>query len=489
MKKTTDKYRELTERLCDMLGMERPDPDSDCDDTTDRIYEKCRKIKSERDLYYMAMDNCSDSFHITDGDGKVIFVNKVFEKKTNLSKSDMIGARVDEIEKQGIYSPSVVRIVLEEKRQLTMVQSGFGFDVITTATPVLDSEGNVLMCVSNARFTNDLIMLKSYYEQKTKKPDEIYKNKRMIAEDDSMKELFASAAQIASADSSVMISGETGTGKSMIARYIHDRSPRAKKRFVELNCASIPENLIESELFGYESGAFTGAKKGGKPGMFEIADGGTLFLDEIGDMPISIQAKLLSAIQNRRIMRIGGTRELDIDVRIITATNRDLEKMVSDGLFRSDLYYRINVVPLRMPALRERKKDIDGLTESFLEQFNKHYNKQVAIMDSARRLLNNYRWPGNIRELENLVERLVVTSRTGLVYMEDLPASIKIMADDVTEDIKVNRLIPLKKALEDVERQLVEMAFNGETSTYKAAETLGISQSGASRKYIKYMQK
>lgn len=476
------KCKELFVKLQDLFQSEellKEEADSD------KIYEICCKLKKERDLYYKAIDNCVDSFHIADGNGDIIFVNKTFERRTKVSRDKVIGKNVADMP----YKPSGVALALREKRQVSVIQGGPGGDAMVTVTPVNNEAGDIEICVSNARFMDDLSLLDSYFDKKAERDKIDNKNKKLVSKDKSMVRLYEFAKQIAGADSGVLITGETGTGKSMIAKYIHDNSPRKKKKFIELNCAAIPENLIESELFGYESGAFTGAQKGGKPGLFELADGGTLFLDEIGDMPMSLQPKLLHAIQNRSIMRIGGTKEKPVDVRIVTATNKDLEKLVEEELFRSDLYYRINVVPLHMPALRDRKNDINDLIQSFLDLFNNRYGRDIIMDDQAVRLLNEYRWPGNIRELENMIERLVVTNRRGIIMEEDLPSNIKIMTEGAEDDIQVHRVIPLKDAMNKVEEQLVQMVFKDGSSTYEAAKILGISQSGASRKYLKYVKK
>lgn len=448
------------------------------------LYDACRRMKKERDTYFLAMDNCMDSFHVTDGNGKILFVNKTFEGRSATDKEFIVGKTVQDMEERGFYRPSAVRIALREKRAITMVQRGPGGEAIVTATPVKDQNGSIVLCVSNARFIDELSLLDQYHKSRNKKQD--YKDKKLVSQSPAVAKLYEAARQVAKADSSILITGETGTGKSMLAKYIHDNSERTKGKFIELNCAAIPENLIESELFGYEAGAFTGAQKGGKPGLFELADKGTLFLDEIGDMPLNLQVKLLHAIQNRTITRIGGTAEKKVDVRIITATNKNLEKWVDEGHFRSDLYYRINVVPLHMPPLRQRKEDIDELIKSFLQYFTSRYGKQVEIVDKALEILNEYRWPGNIRELENLIERLVVTNRSGVIDAEDLPSNIRIMTDGMEEDVKVNRIIPLSEAVEKVESQLIEMAYSKYSSSYKVAKALKISQSGASRKHLKY---
>lgn len=463
---------------------------NDCMKLSD-IYDKCAEIKEQRDLYYLAMDNCAGSFHLTDGNGKIIFVNKSFENRCNLRKEEVIGRTLEDMEKDNIYKPSAALIAIREKKKLTMIQGGVGGKAIVTATPLCDETGEPYLCVSNARFFDEIKIMASYFNEIENSPRDGFKDydsKNIAYSDEKVISLYNFAKQIAATDSSVMITGETGTGKTMLAKFIHENSNRSEGKFVHVNCASIPENLIESELFGYETGAFTGAKKGGKPGMFELASGGTLFLDEIGDMPVALQPKILAAIQEKKIFRLGGSEEISVDVRIISATNKNLDQMMSEGLFRSDLYYRLNVVPLYMPALRERKADINAMAESFIQLYNSKYDRDVEITDGALDMLNHYQWPGNIRELENMIERLVITSRTGVISENDLPDDIKIITENYYQDIIVNRVIPLNEALDLVERKLVEMAYTDGNSTYKAAEILGISQSSASRKYIKYIR-
>ena len=303
-----------------------------------------------------------------------------------------------------------------------------------------------------------------------------------------MKEILGLVKVVAPTDSSVMISGETGTGKSMLARYIHEQSSRRDKAFVEINCAAIPENLIESELFGYESGAFTGASKNGKKGLMEIADGGTLFLDEIGDMPLSLQATLLQSLQNRSFTRVGGEKQINVDVRLITATNMDLEQMVQEGTFRNELYYRINVVPINLPRLSERREDFQMIVDVSMERFTGRYNKEVVLSREARKLMEAYSWPGNIRELENTVERLVVTNRNGVIFPTDLPSKIIAENNEYGGGVMIDDIIPLKKATEEIEKQLISAAYVRYGSSYKVAKALGISQSAASRKIIKYLK-
>ncbi|HYB72258.1 MAG TPA: sigma 54-interacting transcriptional regulator [Candidatus Sulfotelmatobacter sp.] len=243
-----------------------------------------------------------------------------------------------------------------------------------------------------------------------------------------MQEVFEAVARVSPSHATVLLRGESGTGKELIARAIHLQGPRAGGPFIKLNCAALPETLLESELFGHERGAFTGAVQARK-GRFELADQGTLFLDEIGDMPLGTQAKLLRVIQEKRFERLGGTRTLTVDVRIIAATNRHLERAVAEGTFREDLYYRLNVLPIVLPPLRERREDIPALVEHFLGRFNAENGKQVRITGRTLQALLEYLWPGNVRELENVIERLVVLAQRNLVLPEDLPQVITTAAE------------------------------------------------------------
>ncbi|NMA13840.1 MAG: sigma 54-interacting transcriptional regulator, partial [Clostridia bacterium] len=246
-----------------------------------------------------------------------------------------------------------------------------------------------------------------------------------------------------------------------------------------------PEPLLESELFGYESGAFTGAKKSGKTGLIEVANKGTLFLDEIAEMPANLQVKLLQVLQTKCVTRVGGTEPIDVDVRIISATNKDLGKLVKTGKFRLDLYYRLNVIPVHVPPLRERKDDIMPLAENFLERLNKRYQKNVQLMPDVIQVMLNYSWPGNIRELENLIERIVVVSTKNKITIEDLPYFYSLYVD---KPVVVNKVIPLNQAINDLEQQMVSLAYKKCKNSYKLGKILGISQSSAHRKIKKYIK-
>lgn len=280
-------------------------------------------------------------------------------------------------------------------------------------------------------------------------------------------------------DATVLLLGETGVGKGYIAKVIHESSIRKEQPFVPINCGAIPENLLESELFGYEGGAFTGATKDGKRGLFEIAGEGTIFLDEIGDMPMNLQVKLLHVLDERKVFRIGGEKPIEVKGRIIAATNKDLKKLIEEEKFREDLYYRLNVVPINIPPLRERKEDIPALIKMFLNNYNKEHGTSKTISEKGYNILIEYDYPGNIRELENIVERLVITTFDDLVkdkqILEIVEPLNKICIDS-------DEIIPLREAVEQVERKMLIAAFKEYKTTRKVAAALGIDQSTVVKK-------
>lgn len=317
--------------------------------------------------------------------------------------------------------------------------------------------------------------------------------KKIVGESKAVKELLALIHRVASSKTNILVMGESGTGKELVARLIHESGPLKKQAFIPVNCGAIPENLIESEMFGHKRGSFTGAV-GDKEGLFHAADGGTLFLDEVGDLPILMQVKLLRAIQERVIRRVGDVEDIRIDVRIIAATNRDLEKEVARGTFREDLFYRLNVIQIKTPALRERTSDIKLLAEHFLERYAKRYSKSFDGIDhDAAMALKAYSWPGNIRELENMLERAVTLETGKKISLQALPAvfhkvaiedSVSLSADGATVDREIRILLPdfpkekvdLEKILGRIEKTHILHALNScGRSKAKAAELLGVS--------------
>jgi len=308
-----------------------------------------------------------------------------------------------------------------------------------------------------------------------------YSLPNIIGTSDKMQEVFEAVHRVANSKATVLLYGESGTGKELIAKAIHYMSPRTKGPFIRFNCASIPEGLLESELFGHEKGAFTGAINARK-GRFELACGGTILLDEVGDLPITLQPKILRVLQEKEFERVGGERTIKVDVRLIAATSRNLEELVSKGKFREDLYYRLNVVPLFMPALRERKEDIPHLTEHFLKRFNEENDKNVSISPESLRILIGYSWPGNVRELENTMERLVVMSNGKSIEPSDLPINIRLLSSK-----GVLQKDSLKTGIEDMEKSSILHALE-ETGWVqaKAARVLGITSRQIGYKMKKY---
>ena len=284
-----------------------------------------------------------------------------------------------------------------------------------------------------------------------------------------------------------MLTGESGVGKGVIAKLLHENGSRKEYPFIKVNCGAIPENLIESELFGYESGAFTGSRKNGKKGLFETADKGTIFLDEISELPLNLQVKLLQVIQEREITRVGGVESIPIDVRIISATNRDLMPLVHGGKFREDLYYRLNVVPISIPPLRERPEDIIPMIRIFLNQNNIKMKEHKEIDSKTIAILMKYSWPGNVRELQNIIERLVITTKGTTILPENLPGFILETAGSIDPDNA--GLLPtgsLKEALDRAEREILLNAQKQYKTTRAMAKALGVSQPTIVRKLQKY---
>jgi len=318
-----------------------------------------------------------------------------------------------------------------------------------------------------------------------------------VAQSEEMLGVLETAFHVAGSDVSVLILGESGVGKDVIARLIHNNSSRQQiGSFIKVNCGAIPHELMESEYFGYERGAFTGARREGKRGFFELAHEGTLFLDEIADLPLNLQVKLLRVLEDREIMRLGGEKPIKVDVRIITATNKDLEAMVVDGSFRDDLFYRLNVVPITVPPLRERPEDISALLAHYLARFNEKYKVDKSFSRETLQLLLGYRWPGNVRELINLVERLVITTRFRVILPEHLPESMLLSIKDhiisaallLEHDYLREQLHSksMKEIMDEVEKKIILLAYRECRSSRKVGELLGISHATVINKLRKH---
>ena len=456
----------------------------------------CRTTEQELNAI---IESVSDGIYVTDGEGKTLRVNTAFQQITGIKAEDVEGINVDDLIKKDVFRKSATLSVLSERRQISMVEElKIGKEVLLTGTPIYDEDGNIFRVVTTLRDIKSLNSLKrqlAEFQEQTqlyKKEVSHLRLQQMNMEDivinsQTMHEIVETAIRVGGVNTNVLITGESGVGKDIIAKIIHKTGSGEDAPLITCNCSAIPESLIESELFGYVGGAFTGAKKEGSPGMFELAKGGTLFLDEIGELSLNFQAKFLRAIQEKEITRVGGNKPIKLDFRLIAATNRDLEEMVRKRLFRSDLFYRLNVVPITIPPLRDRSDSITAFVYKFLELYNKQFNRSVQINPEALQLLEDYDWPGNVRELKNIIERMVVLVVGNVIQEKDVPSYIKgIQTTSPDGEVTVHNIMPLKTAVEDLEFQLLKKTYGKYKSTRKAAQILGISQSQISRKLSKY---
>lgn len=434
-----------------------------------------------------------DGMAILNNKGTIEKINDAYLNMIGLTRKELIGKKVYELESEQVIYPSVAALTLHEKRDITLVQNVKNEKrILVTASPIINNSGQIEKVVVNARDLKELDLVVDDSSDK-KNPgqysNEINKNKdgtgHIISYSKAMKRILKLANKIGNTNSTVIITGESGVGKEVVARYIHEQS-RERENFVKINCAAIPEQLLESELFGYETGAFSGARREGKKGLIEKADNGTLFLDEIAEMPLNMQAKLLQVIQEYSVTRIGGVEPIDVNFRLITATNKNLEDMVKKNKFREDLYYRLNVVPIDIPSLKERRSDILPLVEYYTDRINKKYSNSVSFADKAKELLVEYDWPGNVRELNNLIERIIITSERKIIDRDYLNYFIEEKTCDKEPDIIVNSVIPLKDAVARLEKELLDMAREKGKTTYEMANILGVNQSTIVRKMKKY---
>ncbi len=437
-------------------------------------------------------DIFTDGIYITNADGLTLQVNRAYEEITGLKAENLIGKYMTQIVQEGYLSTSITQKVIETKQPVSVEQEiNNGKKVVLNGFPIFD-ENEILMVVSFVRditvinkIEDDLKRSRILIDQYQKKINELKKTQKFVAESTSFKRVISLARKVANVDSTVLILGESGTGKEVVAREIHEQSHRNNHLFLKINCGAIPENLLESELFGYEGGSFTGAKKNGHIGIFEMANKGTVFLDEIGDMPLHLQVKLLRVLQEKTISRIGSAKNISIDTRIISATNRNLEEMVQKKLFRQDLYYRLNVISINLPPLRERKTDIPPLIDYFVENINEKYKLNKRLSPGLLKCFMEYDWPGNVRELENMIERVLVTSEENEITPKPGLLPWKPSINSLLE-LESDEIMPLKQAYENLEYTILKNAAKRYRTTYEIAEALQISQPSVSRKLKKY---
>jgi len=439
-----------------------------------------------------------DEILVTDGDGVIIKVNKKCEELYGLPSSALIGRKTVDLAKEQVFTPSLTPLVKKQRKKMSCVQkTRTGKQLYVIGTPLFNESGDIYRIIFNSREASEIEILRDQLTQTEMLLDhyksEIHQlrnvlnaKKEIIYQSKEMDAVYQLAKKIANVDSTILITGETGVGKGMIARFIHQNSLRKDKSMVEINCGAIPEHLIESELFGYAPGAFTGANKQGKKGVIEQANHGTLFLDEVSELTPAVQVKLLHFLQDQTFRRVGGTETVKVDIRIIAATNKDLYQLVKAGMFREDLYYRLNVIPITIPPLRHRPADIHILADWFLSFFNCKYQTSKEMAHEVYTKLLHYQWPGNVRELENLIERLVVTTDSRIITIGHLPPYI-LETNPLNPAVIVKGILPLKRAVSEVERQLIINSYNTFKNTYKCAEVLQVNQSTVVRKLKKYM--
>lgn len=442
------------------------------------------------------LQSLKDDLLVTNTDGIIVRATEKTGQIYDVDTKDLIGKSVYDLEKEGLFTPIVTPMVIKERKKITVVQTtNKRKKLLVTGIPVFHPNGELIFIVSYSHDVTELINLQHYLQvleediERVKSELDMLRNKHLhadgiIANSEEMKNVIDTALRVAEVDATILLLGESGVGKSHIAKFIHNHSGRAKGPFIEVNCGAIPDALFEAELFGYESGAFTGANPKGKMGLAELASGGTLFLDEVGELSLINQVKLLKMIQEKRFFRLGGTREREADFRLIAATNRDLEAAVIEKTFREDLYFRLNVVPITIPSLRRRTEDILPLIQYFLSQFEQKYNRKRTLDEAVIHRLIYYEWKGNVRELINVIERLVVTSSSPVVTVDLLPEYINRRYDLPLFDVHENR--PLQDILDHVERQVLLKAKRTHKTTVKMAQALGISQPSVVRKLKKY---
>ena len=437
-----------------------------------------------------------DGILVTDCTGKVVMVNDAYLR---IIEHDVAGINFPEYLKTVEYQKALCLDVLKKKTRLNYTHTDLvpGKTISVTSTPVFDGNGEIRFVVTNVRDMTEMINLKQQLEKAQEMEQLFYKHLEKknhtpggpIAVDHKMKELVALALKVSLVDVPILITGESGVGKEVMAKYIHSNSNRSSGPFIAVNCGAIPEQLLESEFFGYVPGAFTGASKKGKIGLFEAAHGGTLFLDEIGDLPFNLQVKLLRTLDNGEITKVGSNTPTPVDFRLLTATNRDLTAMVEDHRFREDLYYRLNVINLQIPPLRERPHDIRPLIMFFLHNCNQRFGQKKQVTSDVIKALESYSWPGNVRQLKNAVERMVILTAgefldlSTLSYCEGYQSQ---MATDPSDAVTVNRLVPIPLAVEEVEKKLLSAAMKEHSSSRQIAKATGINQTTVLRKIKKY---
>lgn len=441
------------------------------------------------------LENTYDGLYITDGQSNTIMVNKAYERIAGIRREEVLGKNTKDSVRNGIIDRSVSLEVIEKKVPVTIVQeSRGGKKFLVTGNPVLDPvTKEVILVVNNVRDITELVELRNELHERTLEAN------RYLAELDKLKafhehrskfltfnkkmlDILDMVSKVAQFDSNVLITGESGVGKGLVARLIHEGSGRRDGPFVKINCAGIPEDLFESELFGYDPGAFSGANVKGKKGLLEVADKGTVFLDEIGDMSLRLQAKLLTVIEDKEVARLGSTKRMRLQVRIMAATNQDMADLIEKKKFRHDLFFRLSTVSLVIPPLKERPEDIIPLMQHFLSRLNNRYQSAKTFEPKVFQALSYYSFPGNVRELSNIIEQAYMVGKGDTITVDDLPLSINGSQREVAGN-------SLTGTLEKMEYEMLRSAMENFGSTYKAARSLNMNQSTFVRKMKRLSEK
>ena len=463
---------------------------------TEQMVELFAKYKKEQIDFQMICDNLNTTLFVTDDEGRACYVNSAYEERTGLKKEYILGKTIFELQKENIIQCDVIPRMLKEEKPINAI----GYVVSTdyrgfiAGIPVKDESGKLRYAMTTDWDVTSIMEMENRLRQLQKGevpantdefvPTPVANDEEILYTSDVMRDLISLAKTVAQTDVSVLITGETGKGKELLSKVIVKYSCRADKPYIKVNCAAIPQDLLESELFGYEEGAFTGAKRGGKKGAFEQADGGTILLDEIGELPFQVQAKLLRVLQENEVNRVGGQRAIKLNVRVIAATNRNLLQEIRNGNFREDLYYRLNILPLELPPLRDRSEDIPFLVGRFLEEFDEKYKKITLIEADAMQLLRHYDWPGNIRELRNMMERLVILGKDGRITCSEIQKVLGVTGMCVPTGQE--ETYTLKEAVEQFEKQMIQNAILKEGNKKKASEALGCERTTFLKKCKRY---
>lgn len=458
------------------------------------MHTELERLRWENKMLWGLSESSFDGIFLTDHTGLIVYFNPAYLEISGFSKDQLINRHIQDLMQSGEIPDACSPEVMQSKKPVTKVINYYhGVSALVTSTPIFDDEGEMVRIFSNVRDITQLIKLRAQlgeYSRRLRQAELVNAAEhKLIAASKMMESIIKTAARVANFPSPILIQGESGVGKDMLARYIHDCSDLASDRpFIQINCGAIPELLLESELFGYDPGAFTGASSKGKLGLMELANQGTLFLDEIGEIPLSLQVKLLQVLQTNTFFRVGGTKKITLTSRIIAATNSNLEDAMENGRFRQDLYYRLNVIPMTIPPLRERREDIVPLLLHFLEKNNQKFHLTLRFAPRAIELLVDYNWPGNVRELSNVLENMMIMTDGNVIEEHNIPAHIKqsIKKPLFIETPDYFDSYNLSEILTEVEKEVIRKAIAEFGSLRNVAVHLGIDLSTLVRKKRKH---